>query len=67
MTATIEIGLLRLPRVLQLIPVSRSTWLSGVKSGRFPPAVKIGQRTTAWRSADIAALLRSFDEPEVRA
>ena len=35
------------------IPVSRSTWWAGVKSGRFPTPVKLGPQITAWRDADI--------------
>jgi hypothetical protein len=38
------------------IPVSRSTWWAGVKSGRFPAPVKLGPRTTAWRVEDIEKL-----------
>lgn len=54
-----ENALLRLPQVLALIPVSRSTWWAGCKSGRYPKPVKLGPRTTAWRASDIAALLES--------
>lgn len=50
-------GFLRLPQVLELIPVSRSTWWAGVASNRFPPAVKLGPRTTAWRCEDIRELI----------
>lgn len=50
-------GFLRLPEVLKLIPVSKSTWWAGVKSGRFPKSVKLGPRTTAWRAEDIQALI----------
>jgi prophage regulatory protein len=39
------------------IPVGRSTWWAGVKSGRFPKPVKLGPRTTAWRAEDIRALI----------
>ena len=42
-------ALLRLPQVLALIPVSRSAWWAGCKSGRYPKPVKLGPRTTAWR------------------
>lgn len=49
--------LLRLPQVLNLIPVSKSTWWAGVKSGRYPKPVKLGPRTTAWRESDIRALM----------
>lgn len=39
------------------IPVGRSTWWEGVKSGRFPKPVKLGPRTTAWRVEDIRTLI----------
>lgn len=38
-----------------IIPVSKSTFLDGVKSGRFPKPVKLGPNTTAWRAEDIRA------------
>ena len=43
-------ALLRLPQVLALIPVSRSAWWAGCKSGRYPKPVKLGPRTKAWRA-----------------
>ena len=55
-------ALLRLPQVLNLIPVSRSAWWAGCKNGRYPKPVKIGPRTTAWRAEDIKALLRKLSE-----
>lgn len=51
-------GYARLPQVLASFPVSRSTWLAGVKTGRFPKPVKLGPRTTAWRVEDIRALIQ---------
>lgn len=39
------------------IPVSRSTWWAGVKTGRFPAPVRLGARAVAWRASDIAALV----------
>lgn len=39
------------------IPVSRSTWWAGVKTGRFPKPVKLGPRITAWRVEDIRTLI----------
>jgi len=44
-----------------LLPVGRSTFLAGVKSGKYPKPVKLGERTTAWKKADILALLESMD------
>lgn len=50
-------GFMRLPAVLTIIPVGRSTWWAGIKSGRYPAPVKLGPRMTAWRAEDIAALV----------
>lgn len=59
-------ALLRLPQIVgdpladppvpALIPISRSTWWAGVKSGRFPRPVKLGPRITAWRAAEVLEL-----------
>jgi len=49
-------GFLRLPEVLKIIPVGKSTWWQGVKEGRYPRAIKLGPRTTAWSRADIFEL-----------
>ena len=43
--------------IAPIIPVCKSTWWEGVKSGRFPKPVKLGPRTTAWRVEDIRALI----------
>ncbi len=53
-------GFLRLSSIIGpsgLIPVGKSTWWDGVKSGRFPKPVKLGPRITAWRAEDIQALI----------
>lgn len=46
----------RAPAIPPLIPVSKSTWWAGVRSGRFPAPVKIGKRCTAWRRVDVLRL-----------
>lgn len=56
MQALSETGFLRLNQVLEVIPVSRSTWWAGVKDGRFPKPVKLSPRCTAWRAKDVLAL-----------
>ena len=63
-TTLTENSLLRLPQILSLIPVSRSAWWAGCKSGRFPKPVKIGPRTSAWRGSDILALLEKINKGE---
>jgi prophage regulatory protein len=41
------------------IPVAKSTWYAGVKSGRFPRPLKLGPRIAVWRVEDIRALIRT--------
>jgi predicted DNA-binding transcriptional regulator AlpA len=55
-------GFLRLSQVLALIPVSKSSWWRGCKSGRYPKPVKLAPRTTAWRAKDIAVLMESLGD-----
>ncbi len=55
-----DTGFVRLESILAPkgpIPVSKSTWWTGVKSGRFPKSVKLGPRITAWRVEDIRKLI----------
>jgi prophage regulatory protein len=57
-----EGGLVRLKSILAPtgpIPVAKSTWWAGVKSGRYPRPVRIGPRMVAWRSKDINALIQN--------
>lgn len=53
---------LRLPQVLAIIPISKSAWWQGCKDGRYPQPIKLGPRTTVWRSADIFALVRRLSD-----
>lgn len=57
-------GYVRLPQVLEVFPVSRSSWWAGVKSGRYPASVKLAKRTTAWRVEDIEALLSNLEQED---
>lgn len=46
------------PAIAAIIPVSRSTWWGGVKTGRYPqPVRRLGRRITAWRVEDVLALI----------
>lgn len=65
-----EEGFVRLPQIVgnpkseppipPIIPVSRSTWWAGVKSGRYPQPVKLSSRITVWRVEDIRQLIRQL-------
>ncbi len=57
-----DTGFVRLSSILAPsgpIPVSKSTWWAGVKSGRYPKPMKLGPRITAWRVEDIRRLIRT--------
>lgn len=68
-------GLVRLAQIIgnkkqgkpAFIPVSKSTWWAGVKSGRYPQPVKLSKRCTAWRVEDIRALVDQLSKGEVAA
>ena len=47
-----------------IFPISRSSWLAGVRDGRFPKPVKLGKRTTAWRVADLRQLIQEISDHE---
>lgn len=54
--ANFDIPLWRLTTVLAFVPVSQSTWLSGVSRGDMPKPVKIpGTSAVAWRAEEIRA------------
>lgn len=53
-------GFVRLPQVLAVIPVSKSSWYAGVASGKYPASVKLGRRTTCWKAQDIRALIEKL-------
>ena len=45
------------PPITPLIPVSKSSWWAGVKSGIYPKPIKLGARSTAWKVEDIRELI----------
>ena len=59
-----EEGFVRLPKILQLFPIGRSTWWQGVKDGKYPKPLKLSERTSVWRAADIRDLIASYDTNE---
>jgi prophage regulatory protein len=53
-----DTGFVRLPQVLRVIPLGKTSWWQGVKTGRFPKPVKLSARCTAWRAEDIRDLIQ---------
>lgn len=59
-----DVSLYRLKQVLARIPISRSAWFAGVKSGRYPRSYSLGPRTTVWRSDDIDQVVTGLTNKE---
>jgi predicted DNA-binding transcriptional regulator AlpA len=57
-----ETGFVRLPQVLSVIPLGKTCWWEGVKSGRFPKPIKLSTRCVAWKAEDIHALIKQLSE-----
>lgn len=47
--------ILRLPSVLQITGLSRSTIYAMMAEGTFPKPIKLGKRAVGWKDADVAA------------
>jgi len=69
MDALPAIGFLRLREILgdkkvkppipPLLPICKSSWWDGVRTGKYPKPLKLGPRTTVWRVEDIRRLIES--------
>jgi len=53
-------GFVRLPQVLHVLGIGKTSFWDGVKAGRYPAPVKLAPRTTAWRVEDIRQLISSI-------
>lgn len=61
-----ETGFLRLKQILgdkkanppipAIIPIGKTSWWEGVKTGRYPKPIKLSERVTVWRLKDILSL-----------
>ena len=50
------------PAIPAIIPISRSQWYAGIKTGKYPKCVKLGARISAWRSRDIEAVVEAISD-----
>ena len=55
-------GFMRLPEILELIPIGKSTWWAGVKKGVYPSPYKLGPKTTVWIAAEIYAFIEKIKQ-----
>lgn len=59
-----ETGFLRLADVLKLVPVCKTAWYNGVRSGEFPQPVALGKRARGYRVEDVRALIDRLNAGE---
>lgn len=51
--------LYRLPDVIRITGLGRSSIYRLAKEGRFPPSIRIGDRAVAWRASEIEEWIKS--------
>ena len=52
--------MLRLPEVLSIMRVKKSSWWKGVQEGRYPPGHKLGPRLRVWAASEIEDLVQKI-------
>lgn len=53
-------GYAKLPAILAVLPIGKTTWLEGVRSGRFPKPIHLG-RSVFWKVADIRRVIADIE------
>jgi prophage regulatory protein len=56
-----ERTLLKLKEVLEIYPISKTSWYEGIRIGLYPPPIRLGKKTVAWRSTDIEAAINELN------
>jgi len=55
-------GYLRLPQILEIFPIGKSTWWKWVADNKAPKPIRLGPKTTAWRCEDIHNFIKEINE-----
>lgn len=58
--ALLSEGFARLPQVLYVLGISKTSFWAGIKEGRFPKPVKLGSRMVGWPVDEIRALIKEL-------
>ena len=53
-------GFVRLPQVLHVLGIGKTTFWDGIRKGHYPAPIKIGSKIAAWRVQDIRALINQL-------
>ena len=55
-------GVVRLPSVLAVLGISKTSFLNGVKANKYPAGILLSPRCRVWPVAQIRALLAELEE-----
>lgn len=53
------------PPIPPIIPIGKTAWWKGVKTGKYPKPLKLGPQTTVWRVEDIRQLIEDLNKEVV--
>ena len=56
--------LLRIEELMARLSISRSSVWEGCRAGRLPQPIKIGPRTTVWKSEEVDAFIDSLGKQD---
>ena len=51
---------LNVSQVVERLPMGRSTWLEGVKAGKYPAPVRLSPQRPVWKQSAIDSLIASL-------
>ena len=60
-----EVGFIRLPHVLHVLGIAKTTFYVGIESGIFPKPKKLTARTAVWSVEEIRALIDRINKEGV--
>ena len=54
-------GLVRLPQILKIVPISPSTWWKWIREGKAPKGRKLARNVTVWKAEEILSFVVNID------
>ena len=58
----LDCRLLRLPQVLEIIPVSKSAFYKGIKAKKYPQPIKISSRLAVWKLSELKVCIAELEQ-----
>jgi len=55
-------GFMRLPDVLAVIPIGKTTWYKWINEGKAPKGTRLAPKIIAWKVNDIKVLIKNLED-----